>query len=255
MLIVRIGLVALSCAFLLSACGDSSLAGFGVAEDWLGDKGDGTVGFATTTLVSVNPPIGSLDWYNQPAPFVDADPAVVVDTIWDRSSGTDAFVQASPNEISAVIPAIKVPTVLPPGSAHVTSQLVYGVSTGRLTNAYVAAFGFWKSEPYASSRSVSQLLQMKVAEDNSDPAPAANDESLGCNRFNDQDILSCEPVSVSAARAWWIATMDGPVLVWYDSGLRYELLDRQKFGPKVLIDLAGSMILLRDVELAEQTDS
>lgn len=255
MVTVRIGLVALLCAILLSACGDSPLAGFGVTEEWLGDKGDGTVGFVTTTPVAVNPPIGSLHWYNPPAAFVDADPSVVLDEIWKRSSGTDAFVQAAPNEISAVLPSIKVPTVLPPGSAHVTSQLVFGVSTGRLTNAYVAAFGFWKSEPYLSSRSVSQLLQMKVAEDSSDPAPAADDDSLGCNRFNDRDILSCDPVSVSAERAWWIATMDGPVLVWYDTGLRYELLDRQKFGPKVLIDLAGSMILLRDIELVEQTDS
>lgn len=254
MVTIRIGLLALACAFLLSACGDSPLAGFGVTEDWLGERGDGAVGFSTTVPVLVSPGIDSLVWYNPPAAFVDAEPTVVIATIWDRSSGTDAFVQAAANEISATLPDIKVPRVLPPGTAHVTSQLVYGVSTGRLTNAYVAAFGFWKSEPYVSSRSVSQLLQLKVAEDATDPAPAADDESLGCNRFNDRDITSCDPTSVSAARAWWIATLDGPVLVWYDSGFRYELLDRQKFGREVLVEVASSMILLRDVEVAEQTD-
>ena len=254
MVTVRIGLLALACAFLLSACGDSPLAGFGVTEEWLGDRGDGSVGFGTTVPVQVNPPIETLIWYNPRAEFVDADPAVVIESIWERSSGTDAFVQAASNEISAALPGIKVPRVLPPETTYVTSQIVYGVSTGRLTNAYVAAFGFWKSEPYVSSRSVSQLLQLKVAEDDADPAPAADDASLGCNRFNDRDITSCDPTSVSAARAWWIATLDGPVLVWYDSGFRYELLDRQKFGREVLVDLASSMILLRDVDATEQTD-
>jgi hypothetical protein len=254
MVTVRIGLLALACAFLLSACGDSPLAGFGVTEEWLGERGDATVGFNATVPLRVNPGIDALIWYNPRAEFVDTDPTVVLETIWERSSGTDAFVQAAANEISAALPGIKVPRVLPPGTAHVTSQIVYGVSTGRLTNAYVAAFGFWRSEPYVSSRSVSQLLQLKVAEDGADPAPAADDEGLGCNRFNHRDITSCDPTSVSAARAWWIATLDGPVLVWYDSGFRYELLDRQKFGRDVLVELASSMILLRDVDVAEQTD-
>lgn len=253
MVTVRIGLLALACAFLLSACGDSSLAGFGVTEEWLGERGDGTVGFTTSVPVAARPGIENLVWYNPRAEFVDSDPAVVLETIWERSSGTDAFVQAAANEISAALPGIKVPRVLPAGTAHVTSQIVYGVSSGRLTNVYVAAFGFWKSEPYVSSRSVSQLLQLKVAEDGADPAPAADDESLGCNRFNERDITSCDPISVSAARAWWIATLDGPVLVWYDGGFRYELLDRQKFGREVLAELASSMILLRDVDIAEQT--
>ncbi len=254
MVTVRIGLLALACAFLLSACGDSPLAGFGVTEDWLGERGDGTVGTTGSVPVAARPGIETLVWYNPTAAFVDSDPEVVIESIWDRSSGTDAFVQAAANEISAALPGIKVPRVLPAGTAHVTSQIVYGVSTGRLTNAYVAAFGFWKSEPYLSSRSVSQLLQLKVAADGTDPAPAADDESLGCNRFNDRDITSCDPTSVLAARAWWIATLDGPVLVWYDGGFRYELLDRQKFGREVLVELASSMILLRDVDIAEQTD-
>ncbi|MBK5268987.1 MAG: hypothetical protein JJE47_16325 [Acidimicrobiia bacterium] len=255
MVIVRIGFVALLGAVLLSACGDNPLGGLGVTEDWLGDPGDGIVRTVTTEAAATRPEVGSLDWYNPPVAFVEGDPAAVVEEIWARSSGTDAFVQAAPNEISAVVPAIKVPQFLPVGTAHVTSQLVFGVSTGQLTNAYVAAFGFWKSTPYRSSRSVSQLLQLKVAEDSSDPAPSADDDSLGCNRFNDLDITACEPVSVSAAVAWWITTRDGPVLTWYDTGLRYELLDRQKFGMEVLVELARSMILLRNVEIAEQSDS
>lgn len=255
MVTVRIGIVALLGAVLLSACGDSPLVGFGVTEEWLGDRGDGTVRTVTTVAAETQPEVGSLDWYNPPVPFVQGDPPAVVEEIWARSPGTDAFVQAAPNEISAVVPAIKVPELLPAGTAHVTSQLVFGVSTGRLTNAYVAAFGFWKSTPYLSSRSVSQLLQLKVAEDSSDPAPSADDDSLGCNRFNDLDITACEPVSVSAARAWWVTTRDGPVLTWYDTGLRYELLDRQKFGKEVLVELARSMILLRNVAITEQSGS
>lgn len=255
MMTVRIGIVALLCVVLLSACGDNPLAGFGVTDEWLGDRGDGTVRTVTTEAAALRPEVGSLVWYNPPVDSVSGDPAAVVEEIWARSSGTDAFVQAAPNEISVVVPDIKVPELLPVGTAHVTSQLVFGVSTGKLTNAYVAAFGFWKSTPYVTSRSVAQLLQLKVAEDSSDPAPSADDDSLGCNRFNDLDITACEPVSVSAARAWWVTTRDGPVLTWYDTGLRYELLDRQKFGKEILVELARSMILLRNVEFAEQSGS
>ncbi len=253
MVIVRIGIVALVGAVLLSACGDNPLGGFGVTEDWLGDPGDGVVRTVTTEAAASRPEVGSLDWYNPPVSFVERDPAVLLEEIWARSSGTDAFVQAAPNEISAVVPAIKVPQFLPVGTAYVTSQLVFGVSTGQLTNAYVAAFGFWKSTPYRSSRSVSQLLQLKVAEDLTDPASAAEDETRGCNRFNDLDITSCEPVSISPGQGWWVTTRDGPVLTWYDGGLRYELLDRQKFGKEVLVEFVRSMILLSAVEIGEQT--
>ncbi len=92
---------------------------------------------------------------------MDSDPAVVIETVWDVPRGPMRLCRLLPTRSVPHFPVSKYPGALPPGTAHVTSQIVYGVSTGRLTNAYVAAFGFWKSEPYVSSCSVSHSLELK----------------------------------------------------------------------------------------------
>lgn len=252
---IRFGLLTLLCVGLVSACGDAPFADFGVTDDWLGERGAGTVDVATTEVAAGRVSIGSLVWYTPPADSVSDDPDVVATELWERSPGTDAFVQAAANEISGAVPGVKVPEFLPPGASHVTSQLVFGVSTGRLTNAYVAAFGFWSSKPYVTSRSVSQLLQLKIAPDETSPSVDSADPSLGCSRFTDSDVTFCESVALGGTRAWWVVSLDGPTLTWYDEGFRYEMLDRQSIGQEAVIELARSMILLRDVEIREQGDS
>lgn len=239
---------------LLAACGDPSLDGFGVTEDWLGDRTSGTNSTTQTTAQPTVTEVSSLTWYTPLADAVPDDPDAVIEQLWSESSQEDAFVQASANQISGALPDIKVPRVLPADTRHVTSQLVFGVSTGRLTNAYVAAFGFWTSEPYVTSRSVSQIAQLSVAIDESDPAPATDDTTLGCIRFNSTDVISCDPVAVDGSRAWWVIELDGAKLVWYDNGFRYELLDRQRIGVEAMTETANSMMLLAGVDFPDQAE-
>lgn len=248
-------LVCASLLLLVVACSDASLDGFGVTEDWLGERTAATVAPQTTDIAPGNVYVGTLDWYTPPAASVPSEPDAVVEELWSGSTQEDAFVQAAANQISAAVPGIKITTALPPETTHVTSQIVFGVSTGRLTNAYVAAFGFWKSEPYVTSRTVSQVAQLTVAIDDTDPAPAPDDATLGCVRFNSDDIVSCDPAAVDGSRAWWVIELDGAKLVWFDEGFRYELLDRQRLGVEAMTDIANSSEALSAVEFPVRSES
>ena len=245
----------LAVTVLVAACGDSPLADFGVTDEWLSEGQTDSTRTATAEVVEDSVDVTALTWYTPLAGDVPSDSESVTTALWERSSKTDAFVQAAANELSVAVPELKVPASLPQGTSDVTSQLVFGVSTGRLTNVYVAAFGFWKAEPYVGSRSVSQVLQLFVAPDQSDPSPAVDDPTQGCGRFVDANVSSCEAVAVSGVLAWWVVGLDGANLIWFDNGLRYEMLDRQQLGQEVLIDVANSMVLLRDVAFVEQSDS
>lgn len=215
---------------LLTACGDDTLAGLGAASDWVQEaQVEQAPVLPDTGPEGGSGTIAAITWYNGWADEPLPDRTTLIAEVWAETSGEDAFVQATPNEIAVAVPGISVPSNLSDDVVQVTSQIVYARSTGTLDNEYVAAFGFWIDVPYLNSREISQVASLQVAYDTAtviDPA----DPTLGCARFIDREFSNCRPASEISELAWWVTTIDGVSLIWLQDGFRYELLKRNKLS-------------------------
>lgn len=149
----------------LGACGDAGML------DGLGERGheyvEGSTTLpaeetaATTEAPMSTSPVEGKRWYNEEIPGETlGDPSFVVSAVWLRSDGITRFIQASPNEISAALPGIEFPSLVPTDTFSITSQLVFDVASGTLDPELLAAFGFWPSTPYAAESASTAILRV-----------------------------------------------------------------------------------------------
>lgn len=143
---MRKGLALLAALLVLGACGDDTLTGLGAASEWVAEAETERDAVLPEALPSGGSGfISTITWYNGWAENLETDPATLIAEVWAETEGGNAFVQAAPNEISIVVPGVKVPADLSEDVEHVTSQIVYNTSSGTLGDEFVAAFGFWTS--------------------------------------------------------------------------------------------------------------
>jgi hypothetical protein len=205
----------------------------------------------TTTTVPITVPIviGSdiLKWFNDEiSSELPDDPEAVKDAIFERRGG-DLFVQASRAEIAALVPDIKFPSSTPYLSEYVTSQIVFD-NDGNLSADPVAAFGIWSSEPYTRSRSVAQLIILRISVDAAAAAEVAEPGAeISCARFSDRTTEVCAVTTVEGIPVWSLAASNGTTLIWFDGDYRYELFGRSFVAVAALEDMVVDLVPLADL--------
>ena len=243
--VTRAPIVAAVLLLMLSACGEDALSEFTVVEEWIDDGRTPVEDRRGPQPIAVDPNVPrSIDtvlWHNGWEPVVASDPSQVIIDVWETSNLEDSFVQASPNEIAAALPGVKIPGTLPAAAQEITSQLVYAGTTGFLDRGVVAAFGFWNTEAYSVNRATGQLGVLSVVFEQELPLDPL-DSSEGCDRFGTVSV--CEPTTVGLHAAWWVTDIDGETLVWLDTDYRYELLRRPRLARNEAEMMANSMVLI-----------
>lgn len=233
---------------ILTACGDSPFAALGErSSGWIGEPTVVTITtVATTTPIVVGAEI--LKWYNDGlgGEFLD-DPEALKIAVFARRGG-DLFIQASRAEIAALLPDIKFPTSVPYLSEYVTSQLVFN-ENGDLADDPLAAFGIWSSEPYTRSRSVAQMVILRVS---ADPETAAAVAEPGadnsCARFEDRTNEVCAVSTIRGRPVWALEASNGTTMIWYDGDYRYELFGRSYVSHNALEDMVTELVPLSELE-------
>jgi hypothetical protein len=238
---------ALITIIFLSACGDAPFTSLGErSSGWIGEP---TV-VTTTTVPSTVPVVISaeiLKWFNDGLTGeLPEDPEAVKDAIFERRGG-DLFVQASRAEIAALVPDLKFPSSTPYLSEYVTSQIVFD-NDGNLSADPVAAFGIWSSEPYTRSRSVAQLIILRVSEDPEGAAEVADPGAeISCARFSERTTEVCAVATVEGKPVWSLEASNGTTLVWFDENYRYELFGRSFVSVTALQQMVGSLVPLAEL--------
>jgi hypothetical protein len=231
----------------LTACGDAPFTAMGErSSGWIGEP---TV-VTTTTVPNTVPVVISaqiLKWFNDGLTGeLPDDPEAVKDAIFERRGG-DLFVQASRAEIAALVPEIKFPSSTPYLSEYVTSQIVFD-NDGNLSADPVAAFGIWSSEPYTRSRSVAQLIILRISED---PAAAAEvaepGAEISCGRFSERTTEVCAVATVDGKPVWSLEASNGTTLVWFDEDYRYELFGRTFVSVTALQEMVSGLVYLAEL--------
>lgn len=231
----------------LAACGDAPLASLGErSSEWIGQP---TV--LTTTSVPTTVPIvvGAeiLKWYNDDigGQFLD-DPEALKTAIFARRGG-DLFIQSSRSEIVALIPDIAFPASTPYLSEYVTSQLVFN-ENGDLADDPMAAFGIWSSEPYTRSRSVAQMIILRVSADAVTAAEVAEPGAdNSCGRFADRTTEVCAVSTVGGRPVWSLEASNGTTMIWWDGDYRYELFGRSYVALGALQEMVANMVPLAEL--------
>jgi hypothetical protein len=189
-----------------------------------------------------------LKWFNDGigGELLD-DAEALKNAIFDRRGG-DLFVQASRAEIAALVPGLKFPSVTPYLSEYVTSQIVFD-NDGNLSADPVAAFGIWSSEPYTRSRSVAQMIVLRVSEDAAGAAEVADPATeISCARFSDRTTEVCAVTTIGVTPVWSLEASNGTTLIWYDEDYRYELFGRSFVAVAALQEMVGDLVPLTDLE-------
>jgi hypothetical protein len=156
-------------------------------------------------------------------------------------------VQASRAEIAALVPELKFPSSTPYLSEYVTSQIVFD-NDGNLSADPVAAFGIWSSEPYTRSRSVAQLIILRVSEDPEGAAEVADPAAeISCARFAERTTEVCAVATVEGKPVWSLEASNGTTLVWFDENYRYELFGRTFVSVTALQQMVGSLVPLAEL--------
>ena len=213
-------------AGLVAACGDGPLL-----ED-VGDVSQRIVYGDTTSTTAVlltddGEPVpevarsSSLAWFN--ADLADTDgvePAIVLNRVWTRGEGVNRFIQASPQEIAAVLPGVGFPSVVPESSQVVTSQLVFDVGSGLLDVNTSAAFGVWTTTPYSVGREEGQVAVLRVGQ-----AAVAEIDPFA--------PIESQPVE------------EGIALSWVEGDYRYELFCRTGVSDLLCTQMAENLIPLQ----------
>lgn len=231
----------------LVACGDLPLQSIGNrSSDWINEP---TV---VTTIPVTQPPPGDvpaefLMWINDEiASENPGDPEAILSEIFARRQG-DRFIQASRVEIASVVPDLLFPSEAPPGAEWVSSQLVFD-NDGTLADDPVAAFGIWSAEPYTRSRSVAQMVVMKVSDDRDTAALLAAGEPASCAAFAERSTDQCEILTVEDRDTWYLSATGGSTVIWFEGDFRYELFGRSFIPVQTLTDMSTNMIVLGDLE-------
>lgn len=231
---------------VLAACSSPFLSLGNRSSRWINEPK-----VTTTTVVRIdeptNVPATTLQWHNDDivsGPF--GSPQEVVDAVFARREG-DRFIQASRAEIAAAVPAMVFPAVAPAGAEWVSSQLVIE-NNGSLSAEPTAAFGIWSSEPYTRSRSVAQMVVLRVAHD---PVTAGEigspDSDFSCARFAEEATEACSLDQLTGRDTWRLTSSSGVTLIWFDGEYRYELFGRNFVPVEVLEQMASESLPLGDL--------
>jgi hypothetical protein len=235
--LVAFGLLAVA----LAACGGSPLESLGHrSSEWINEPTVPT----TIAVVSTTPtvtPTGRLQWANDEieTPNLEDQDAVLAD-VFARREG-DRFIQASRYEIAATMPELAFPGVVPSAAQWVSSQLVFD-NDGSLAIDPTVAFGIWSAEPYSRSRSVAQMMVLRVATD-----PVAADEVASgetepsCARFSDRSTEQCDLLTIADRPTWVLDAASGATMIWFDGQYRYELFGRSFVPLDILEDMVAAM--------------
>lgn len=237
-------------AFLvaLSACGPNPLQSIGWrSSEWINEPTVPTTITVETTAPSIVP-VSGVRWANDGIPTKSlADTEALLVEIFERREG-DRFVQASRAEIAVTVPEVRFPDVVPSGAQWISSQLVFE-GNGSLSKDPSAAFGVWSAEPYTRSRSVAQMVVLRVFGD----AQAADDLASGaeepsCARFADRAGDSCELIMEGSRYTFVLDESSGTTLIWYTSPYRYEMFGRTFVSEQVLQQMRASMVPLTTID-------
>jgi hypothetical protein len=231
----------------VAACGGSPLESVGQrSSDWINEPTVPTTQAVVTTTPTVVP-VGQLLWANDEIETANlGDHDALLAEIFVRREG-DRFIQASRFEIVAALPEIAFPDKAPTGAEWVSSQLVFD-NDGSIADDPSAAFGIWSAEPYTRSRSVAQMIVLRVVTD----VDAADELASGeidpaCDRFADRTAAQCELITIDDRTTWLLTQASGATLVWYAGPYRYELFGRSFVPSGILRDMSGSMIPLASI--------
>lgn len=164
----RIGLLMIVMT-VLAACGDGGLlAGLGTRSQEV-VYGDTSTTTTTEPVDTVAAPLGStrasaLVWFNDGiANEGTGEASQVIAQVWARGDGASSVIQASRSEIASALTGIEFPELIPDAVGWVTSQLVYDVASGTLSQDTAAQFGLWSLEPYSSDAGRSAVLWVRSA--------------------------------------------------------------------------------------------
>jgi hypothetical protein len=161
--------VALALAMVvISGCGDP-LRGVGDLSRRI-VHGDEDTSTTTTTEVTSGAVLDlkgvnrDVTWFND---GLDAGAGTVpredlIRAVWERGGDEADFVQASRGEISAALPGIRFPRLVPVAATFVSSQLIFDRQTATLDVSTAAAFGLWAAEPYTVPRTEGQVAVLRV---------------------------------------------------------------------------------------------
>lgn len=231
----------------LSSCGQDPLQSIGLrSSEWINEPTvPTTIAVSTTTPTIVS--VSAMQWANDSfAPDKLEDVEALLLEVFERREG-DRFVQASRSEIAAAVPDVAFPDVVPAGAQWISSQLVFE-SDGELSKEPTVAFGIWSAEPYTRSRSVAQMVVLRVFDD----TVTANELATGeiepsCAQFADRSSNSCELISQGSLRTWVLDESNGSTLVWYDRIYRYEMFGRSFVSEQVLRQMRDAMVPLTGI--------
>lgn len=232
---------------VLTACVESPLESIGLrSSDWINEPTVPTT-LAVDTTIPTFVSVDRLQWSNDGIVTENlGDGGAMLAEIFDRREG-DRFIQSSRVEIAAALPDVGFPDLAPHGAQWVSSQLVFE-NDGTLSNEPTAAFGIWSAEPYTRSRSVAQMIVLRVSND----LEAATELATGaaeasCARFADRAGDECEIITVGDRETWLLGDSSGSTLIWYEGPYRYEMYGRTFVPEQVLQQMSGSMTPLSSI--------
>jgi hypothetical protein len=245
---LRLGLVLLLGAFALAGCGGSPLESLGLrSSDWINEPTVPT----TVAVVTTIPTIVSSEtllWANDEIETESLDDVgSVLQEIFARRQG-DRFIQASRFEIAVALEGVAFPDMAPAGAEWVSSQLVFD-NDGTVSDDPSAAFGIWSAEPYSRSRSVAQMVVLKLATDTETANQLATGEvAPTCALFSDRTAENCEVVTVGSRDTWILSSASGSTVIWFDGPYRYELFGRSFVPIGILRQMSDQMVPLTSIE-------
>lgn len=225
----------------LTACGEGPLESIGSrSSEWINEPTVPTT-FAVVTTTPTVIPADRLQWANDDIETANLDDqGAVVQEVFTRREG-DRFIQASRFEIAAALPGVAFPGFAPSGAEWVTSQLVVD-NDGTVSSDPSAAFGIWSTEPYTRSRSVAQMVVLRVSTDpEAAQEVASSDSQLSCERFAERSADQCEILAIGDRPTWLLEETSGSTLIWFDGEYRYELFGRSFVPRRILRDMTAEM--------------
>jgi hypothetical protein len=234
-------------AIALVGCGPQPLESIGWrSSQWINEPTVPTTTRVVTTIPS-EVPSTQLLWANDVIEVADlGDPATVLDTVFARREG-DRFVQASRFEIAAALPELSFPAQAPTGAQWVSSQLVFD-NDGTIAEDPSVAFGIWSAEPYTRSRSVAQMIVMRVSLDQDTATQLASGEvEATCALFSERATDSCEIITVGERQTWVLEEAGGSTVLWFEGSYRYELYGRSFVPVGALEEMSAEMVPLNSL--------
>lgn len=231
------------------ACGEAPLESIGLrSSEWINEPTVPTtiaINTTTPTIVAAT----RLQWANDEIETANlADRDALLAAVFERRQG-DRFIQATREEIVVALPDVAFPGTAPAGAAWVSSQLVFD-NDGTIAADPSAAFGIWSAEPYTRSRSVAQMVVLRVADDLDTATELSTGQiAASCALFADRTSDSCELINVASRDTWLLGDSGGTTVIWFEGPYRYELYGRTYVSDNVLTRMSESMTPLASLEV------